>query len=65
MHNTEKYTERIKEIAKGEGVVLSNEEAYEIFAKLVPLVKVVYQPKKKITYARFRRRSTGGSSPDH
>lgn len=53
MHNTTVYTERIKTIAlERDGVVLSDEEAYEVLARLTPLVKVVYQPKEKISYGR-------------
>lgn len=66
MHNTAPYTERIKVIAlERDGVVLSDEEAYEILARLVPLVKVVYQPRVKFTYARFRQRPTRGPSSNH
>ena len=53
MYNTAVYTERIKAIAlERRGVVLSDEEAYEVLARLTPLVKVVYQPKEKISYGR-------------
>ena len=57
MHNTAPYIERIKELSKRDGVVLSDEEAYEILVRLIPLVKVVYQPKKKHD-VRWRTRQT-------
>jgi hypothetical protein len=53
MHNTSLYTERIKAIAlEREGILLSDEEAYERLVRLIPLIKVVYQPKKKMHYGR-------------
>ena len=60
MYNTTPYTERIKAIAlERDGVVLSDEEAYEVLARLSPLVKVVYQPKEKISYGRKPKRLGG------
>lgn len=53
MYNTAVYTERIKAIAlERDGVVLSDEQAYEVLARLTPVVKVVYKPKEKILYGR-------------
>jgi hypothetical protein len=53
MHNTAPYVERIKEIAlKRDGIVLSDEEAYERLVRLIPLVKVVYQLKQKPVYGK-------------
>ncbi len=53
MQNTAPYVERIKTIAlEREGILLSDEEAYERLVRLIPLVKVVYQPKEKIRYGR-------------
>lgn len=62
MQNTKPYADRIKRIAlERDGVVLTDEEAYEYLARLIPLVKVVYQPTLKM---RYGRRTGHGQSPN-
>jgi hypothetical protein len=52
MQNTAPYIQKIKTISLNNGVVLTDAEAYEILARLIPLVKVVYQPTLKMRYGR-------------
>ena len=47
MKNTQPYIERIKRASLKKGVVLSNEDALEMFTRLVELTQAVYQPQGK------------------
>jgi hypothetical protein len=63
MHNTAPYVEQIKVIAlKRDGIVLSDEEAYERLVRLIPLVKVVYQLKQKPVYGKRKWGYFGGKT---
>ena len=45
MHHTEPYTQQIKTISLTQGVKLNDEQALEVLARMVELVKVTHQPK--------------------
>jgi hypothetical protein len=59
MQNTTKYTTKIISLSQSKGVELNDDEALEVFKRLVKLVEVVYQPINNGRQYKYRRKNAG------